>query len=85
MVTPNANNVYQLPQIAAAGAVAPGGSTPSTPTNPATVAQQAEIVRQLGSDWMTRQQRAAAIGDWETYNQIQQTVNSIINPVIDRF
>jgi hypothetical protein len=86
MVTPNANNVYQLPQLAASGAVAPGGSTPSIPsTDPATVAQQAEIVKQLGSDWMTRQQRAAAMGDWTTYNQIQQVVNSIINPVIDRF
>jgi hypothetical protein len=83
MVTPNANNTYQLPTIQAAGAIAP--TTAPTSISPTSQAQQAEIVKQLGSNWMERQQRAAAIGDWETYNQIQQTVNSIINPVIDRF
>jgi hypothetical protein len=84
MVTPNANNTYQLPTIPSSGAVAPGGSTPTATMSPATIAQQTEIVRQLGSDWMDRQQRAAAMGDWQTYNQIQQVVNSIINPVIDQ-
>jgi hypothetical protein len=81
MVTPNASNTYQLPTIPAAGAIAP--TTQPVSTNPTTVAQQAEIVRQLGSDWMERQQRAAAVGDWATYNDIQRVVNSIINPVID--
>jgi hypothetical protein len=86
MTTPDAKNTYQLPTIAAAGAIAPGSSTPTTPsTNPATVAQQAEIVKQLGSDWKERQQRAAATGDWATYNDISQKVSSILNPVIDRY
>ena len=81
MATPNANNTYQLPTIPASGSVAPGSSTtPVSTMSPTTVAQQAEIVKQLGADWMSRQQKAAAIGDWGTYNQIQATVNSIINP-----
>jgi hypothetical protein len=83
MVTPNAQNVYQLPVINAP--VAPGTVAPPTTTmSPATQAQQTEIVRQLGPDWMTRQQQAAASGDWATYNQIQQVVNSIINPYVEQ-
>jgi hypothetical protein len=83
MVTPNAQNTYQLPTVG--GPVAPGDFTPPTSTvSPATQAQQAEIVKQLGADWMTRQQRAAAAGDWATYNQIQQVVNSIINPIVEQ-
>jgi hypothetical protein len=83
MVAPNAQNTYQLPKVG--GAIAPG--TPTTPTttmSPATQAQQTEIVRQLGADWMARQQQAAAVGDWATYNQIQQVVNSIINPTYEQ-
>jgi hypothetical protein len=83
MVTPNANNTYQLPTVAN-GAIAPTTNTPTATMSPATQAQQAEIVKQLGSDWMTRQQRAAAMGDWATYNQIQQVVNSIVNPTYDQ-
>jgi hypothetical protein len=81
MVTPNATNTYQLPLPT------PRATTPTTPTstNPANTAQQAEISRQLGANWFNRQQAAAAAGDWETYNDIQQKVNAIINPVIDRF
>jgi hypothetical protein len=83
MATPGAGNVYQLPVIGAP--VAPGTVTPPTTTMaPATVAQQTEIVRQLGPDWMQRQQAAAAAGDWATYNQIQQVVNSIINPYVEQ-
>jgi len=84
MVTPNATNTYQLPTISAAGAIAPTTTSSYTPTA-ATVAQQAEIVKQLGADWMTRQQRAAAIGDWGTYNDIQNKVNAIINPTFQGY
>jgi hypothetical protein len=76
-------NVYQVPRLGAGSQ----GTTPTTPTStmtPATVAQQTEIVRQLGPDWMSRQQQAAAVGDWATYNQIQQVVNSIINPTYEQ-
>jgi hypothetical protein len=83
MVEPNAQNTYQLPVIGAP--VAPGNFTPPTSTvSPATQAQQTEIVRQLGANWMQRQQQAAAAGDWATYNQIQQVVNSIINPIVEQ-
>ena len=83
MVTPSAKNTYQLPQVG--GAISPSTTTPPASTvSPATQAQQAQIVKQLGADWMTRQQAAAAAGDWATYNQIQQVVNSIINPYVEQ-
>jgi hypothetical protein len=82
MITPDATNTYQLPTIAQR---APTSAVAPVSTNPADTAQQAEISRQLGANWFNRQQAAAAAGDWETYNDIQQKVNAIINPVVDRY
>ena len=59
------------------------GNTASTVTTPVSPIN-AEINRVLGSDWFTKQQAAAAAGDWETYYAIQRQVDAIINPVIDR-
>ena len=72
------SKVGQLSPITAP--IAPTQLTPST-TSPI----NAEIARQLGSNWFNRQQAAAAAGDWETYYSIQRQVDAIINPVIDRF
>jgi hypothetical protein len=78
MITPNANNVYQLPTITAP--VAP--TTPVVPVNQDP--RYDEVAKKLGANWFNRQQAAAAAGDWETYNLITQQVNAILNPVIDQ-
>ena len=78
MIAPTANNVYQLPTVTAP--VAPATITAPTAVSPI----NAEINRQLGSNWFNRQQAAAAAGDWETYYAIQRQVDAILNPVIDR-
>ena len=70
------SKVGQLPVISAP--IAPTQVSPTSPIN-------AEIARQLGSNWFNRQQAAAIAGDWETYYAIQRQVDAIINPVVDRF
>jgi hypothetical protein len=72
------SKVGQLPVLAP---VAPSQVTTPSTTSPV----NAEIAKQLGSNWFNRQQAAAAAGDWETYYAIQRQVDAIINPVIDRF
>jgi hypothetical protein len=76
-------NVYQVPRLGA-GSQGTTTTTPVGTTTPVNTAQQALIVKQLGADWMQRQQAAAAAGDWATYNQIQSIVNSIINPIVEQ-
>jgi len=79
MITPNANNVYQLPTITATGPVAP-----TTMGSVSTDQRYAEVTRQLGANWFNRQQAAAAAGDYETYYAIQRQVDAILNPTVDQ-
>jgi hypothetical protein len=72
------SKVGQLPVLAP---VVPSQAPTTTTTSPI----NAEIARQLGSNWFNRQQAAATAGDWETYYAIQRQVDAIINPVIDKF
>jgi hypothetical protein len=76
MITPTANNVYQLPTITAP--VAPVVPTATAPA--AADPRFDEVAKKLGANWFNRQQAAAAAGDWETYNLITQQVNAILNP-----
>ena len=64
------------------GTAATTGATTSGGT---TDAQFKLISEKLGPNWATDLQTAATNGDWAEYNRIQQEVNSILNPVIDRF
>jgi hypothetical protein len=61
-------------------AVAPGATTSGT-----TDAQFKLVAEKLGPNWASDLQRAATNGDWAEYNRIQQEVNSILNPVIERY
>jgi len=79
MITPDATNTYQLPTLATT-TFQPFTASKS---NQNTIANNPEIVRQLGSDWFDRQQTAASIGDWITYSAIQRVVDAIVNPVRD--
>jgi hypothetical protein len=47
--------------------------------------QYAQIVEKLGPNWASDLQVAAQNGNWDEYNRIQQLVNSILNPVIERY
>jgi len=63
------------------------GTNTTTKTNSGgtTDAQFKQIAEKLGNNWATDLQTAATNGDWEKYNLIQQQVNSILNPVIEKY
>jgi len=63
------------------GTAATTGATSSGTTD----AQFKQIADKLGPNWATDLQTAATNGNWDEYNRIQQLVNSILNPVIDRY
>jgi hypothetical protein len=72
------SKVGQLPVVA--GPVIPNANAQTTS---ALAEQQNKLLAEkLGSNWFNRQQAAAAAGDWETYNSIQQQVNAILNPPV---
>ena len=73
------SRVGQLPTVPVTG--------PVTPTQVAATQSpiNAEIARQLGTNWFNRQQAAAAAGDWETYYAIQRQVDAIVNPAQNIF
>ena len=60
-------------------------TTNATTSGGVTDQQYTKIVEKLGKNWATDLQVAAQNGNWEEYNRIQQEVNSILNPVVDRY
>jgi len=62
-----------------------GTAVAPTTTGGTTDSQFKQIAEKLGPNWATDLQTAATNGNWDEYNRIQQLVNSILNPVIDRY
>jgi hypothetical protein len=61
------------------------GANTTTTSGGTTDQQYKQIVEKLGPNWATDLQTAATNGNWTEYNRIQQEVNSILNPVIERY
>jgi hypothetical protein len=76
----------QYGQVRVGGPVNPAGTT-TTPSGSTatkdlyTADQKTAISAQLGSDWQARLDKAALNGDYATIVDIQNRINSILNPV----